>query len=300
MRFDENVRLDTSQVEDRRGRGGFAPSGGGVVVGGGMGLLLLLVAMLFGLNPSEAGPHPAPNGSIESSPAPGAAASEGSLQENCRVGADANVREDCQVVGLVNSIQEYWGAEFSRRGYQYARSRTRLFTGGTQSGCGFASSAAGPFYFPLDDMVYVDLDFFDELRQRFGARGGPFARAYVLAHEYGHHVQDLQGTLARARSGASGPQSEAVRIELQADCFAGLWARHAVSTGYISRLTQEDIAVGLDAAAAVGDDRIQQRTQGQVRPESWTHGSAQQRQQWFLVGYESGELTACTTFSGRV
>jgi predicted metalloprotease len=300
MQFDERARLDPTQVEDRRGRGGGLRRAGtgGVAIGGGMGLVILVIAMFLGVNPADVGLAPGPEPYQEQVPA--GPASGASLGERCTTGADANQRDDCRIVGFVNSIQDYWSEEFGQRGGGYRPSKTVLFSGATQSGCGYASAEVGPFYCPQDETVYLDLTFFRDLQTRFGARGGPFAEAYVLAHEYGHHIQDLTGSLGQARASAQGPQSGAVRVELQADCFAGVWAHNATATGYIARLTESDIADGLDAAAAVGDDRIQQKVQGQVNPHLWTHGSAQQRQNWFTTGYREGAPEACDTFSGRV
>ena len=297
--FDPNAQLDPSQINDQRGRGGVG-RGGGIAIGGGAGTIVLLVlALLFGVNPGDvinSVNQPAP---VQATAGPINGASD--LAQNCRTGADANNSEQCRVVGVVNSLQKYWTDEFTRRGARYQPSQTTLFTNAIQTGCGMATSAVGPFYCPADKVVYIDLGFYDELKTKFGAKGGPFAQAYVLAHEYGHHVQDLQGTLARVESDRStGPQSASVRSELQADCYAGIWANHAVQTGFITRLTDGDIADGLDAAAAVGDDRIQKEGQGRVNPETWTHGSAAQRQQWFLTGYRSGNVDACNTFAGAL
>jgi predicted metalloprotease len=296
MRFNENAQLDTSQVEDRRGGGGFRPGGTMMLGGGGLGLLILIVGLIFGVDPGmltnvveQTAPTTAEDRSVDAS-------RESTLAQQCHVGADANAREDCRIVGIVNSIQEYWGDELPRQGARYQPARTRLFTGLTSSGCGNASTAVGPFYCPNDQSIYLDLDFFDELRTRFGAQGGPFAEAYVLAHEYGHHVQNLTGVLDRMDKRDTGPNSDAVRSELMADCFAGVWAAHAAETGFIQGLTDQDIAEGLNAAAAVGDDRIQEKTQGRVTPESWTHGSADQRQRWFSTGYQQAQPAACNTF----
>jgi hypothetical protein len=199
----------------------------------------------------------------------------------------------------VNSVQKFWDGVFARSGRQYQYSDTVFFSDAIQTGCGYASSQVGPFYCPRDQRVYVDLGFFDDLQSRFGTGDAPFVQAYVIAHEYGHHVQDQLGILDRIGS-ETGPASRAVRSELQADCYAGVWAAHAVETGLVEQLTQADINNGLDAAAAIGDDRIQEKTQGQVNPETWTHGSGEQRRRWFSRGYETGKPAACDTFSGSI
>jgi uncharacterized protein len=302
MRFNENARLDSSQVDDRRGAGGGIRPGGAMMVGGGgLGLLILIVGLIFGVDPGTLGSvvEEAQRTAPQSQPAQ--PPTEGStVAQECQVGADANERQDCRIVGVVNSIQAYWGQALPSQGGRYQQARTRLFSGVTSTGCGNASAAVGPFYCPRDQSVYLDLEFFDELRTRFGAKGGPFAEAYVLAHEYGHHVQNLSGVLDRLDSRDTGPNSAAVRSELMADCLAGVWAANAVETGFIEQLTDQDINDGLSAAAAVGDDRIQQKTQGRVTPESWTHGSADQRQKWFMSGYQQKQLGACDTFKGAI
>jgi predicted metalloprotease len=284
MRFRKNAGLDTSQIEDRRGAGSSMGMPGGpiAVAGGGVGLLVVVAFILIQ--------------ALSGGGAAGSTQSPSDLAQSCRTGADANAREDCRIVGVVNSVQGYWSKALP----QYEIAKTVFFSGSTNTGCGGASSDVGPFYCPADKHVYIDLGFFDDLRSRFGARGGPFAEAYVLAHEYGHHVQDLAGTLDRAQAGAHGPQSGSVRTELQADCLAGVWANHAEQTRFITGVTQADIAAALDAAGAVGDDRIQSETQGQVNPETWTHGSSKQREHWFTTGFKAGKLGACNTFKGSI
>jgi uncharacterized protein len=222
------------------------------------------------------------------------------VSQECRTGQDANERQDCRIVGVINSVQEFWDGVFQRSGRQYPIVDTVFFTDQVETACGSATSQVGPFYCPADELVYIDLGFFDELQARFGAGGAPFAQAYVIAHEYGHHVQNQLGVLESIGGDTQGPESRAVRSELQADCYAGVWAANAVERGVIEELTQADINDGLDAAEAIGDDRIQERTQGQVSPETWTHGSSEQRRRWFSRGYEEGRPAVCDTFSGSI
>ncbi len=312
MRFRRKARLNTGQVSDRRGGGGGSGGfGGGGSRGGGFGggfgrsgsgrrrypggggfslaglavviVILLILWAVGGINLSSLGSG-------------GGSGSQGEdnseIEDECQTGADANEQQDCRIVAVVNSVNRYWSNKLG----QYEQTDTVLFEDQVSTGCGVASSAVGPFYCPLDELVYLDLGFFDELESQFGAQGGPFAEAYVLAHEYGHHVQNLLGTNDRVGN-AQGPTSGSVRLELQADCFSGVWAANAVNTGLIAKLTDNDIKIGLDAAAAVGDDRIQESTTGRVDPESWTHGSASQRQQWFTRGYRMGNREGCNTFA---
>jgi predicted metalloprotease len=281
MTFRKGARLDPRQVRDLRG-------GTGLALGGGLGgVVLIALFLLLGGDPSQV-----PIDSLINQRVGTGDQTETDINTECQTAADANERDDCRIVGYVNSVQAYWREVVA--GYQLAP--TAFYEGSVSTGCGQASSAVGPFYCPPDTTVYIDLGFFDQLQTQFGAEGGPFAEAYVIAHEYGHHVQHLLGTL-EDDGGETGAESRAVRVELQADCYAGVWGAHAVETGYLNPITDAQLAQAIDAAEAVGDDRIQEQTQGQVHPETWTHGSSEQRQQWFSTGYESGDANDCDTFS---
>jgi hypothetical protein len=286
MSFDPGAQLDPGQISDRRGMG---RRGGIAVGGGGIGLLLLLGYVLLGGNPQDLGPLLQPGNVTgpESS----------ALTTECKTGEDANTKDDCRILGFVNSVQTYWSSAFEAG--QYEPAKTVLFTDGTQSACGPATRESGPFYCPSDGLVYLDLGFFEVLRQQFGTEAGPFAQGYVVAHEYGHHVQDLTGVLGSPESKGSGPDGGSVRTELQADCYAGVWANHA-EAGILARVTREQIADALNAAGTVGDDRIQQATSGRINESAFTHGTAEQRQRWFSTGYDSGEPLACDTFGGGI
>ncbi|GAA4121923.1 neutral zinc metallopeptidase [Knoellia locipacati] len=297
MSFNDDVGLDTSQVES--GGSGGAP--GGMVVGGGIGgIIMLVIALIFGINPSDL---PTGGGGGTSDQQVDGTSGSGTEFDKCKTGADANKDAQCRVIGTVNSVQAFWTAELPRYQKQWQPTKTRIYTGSTQSQCGTASNQVGPFYCPLDQRVYIDADFFQILTDQFGADDGALAQEYVVAHEYGHALQDQLGLLGRAQQDPQGPNSGGVRIELMADCLAGVWAKHASTTNgpdgkpYLKELTEADTKSALSAAAAVGDDRIQQKTQGQVNPESWTHGSAEARQRWFLQGYTKGDLNQCNTFN---
>jgi predicted metalloprotease len=268
------------------------------VGGGGLGLVGLVVVVLLNVLGGGSGSGSSFNGfdSLGS----GQSADNSQLSQECRTGADANAHVECAVVADIDSIQNYWAQAMGSR---YQPADTVFFSGSAQTGCGSASSGTGPFYCPADKLVYIDLSFFDQLKQQFGAQGGLFVDAYVLAHEYGHHVQDLLGTNSKVRAGATGPSSGSVRLELQADCYAGVWADHAKSVpdanGHplISDITQDDINRALDAAAHIGDDYIETHLgNGSVDPSSFTHGSSAQRQKWFTTGYQAGDPNACDTF----
>jgi predicted metalloprotease len=299
MSFNDNVQLDTSQVQSGGSGGGGAP--GGMVVGGGIGgILLLVVCLIFGINPgSVTGGGTASGGTQDQAQS----SDGGNLASECKTGADANKDVNCLVVGTVNSVQAFWAGELPKYGKQYTPVTTVLYTGQTQSQCGTASNQVGPFYCPLDKRVYIDASFYQILQQQFGSSSGQLAQEYVIAHEYGHHIQDILGLLGRAQQDPQGPDSGAVRIELMADCLGGVWANHAATTKdaqgttFLKPLTQQDINDALSAAKSVGDDSIQKMSTGQVNPESWTHGSSAARQMWFTQGYKTGDLNSCDTFN---
>ncbi|MEW5813381.1 MAG: neutral zinc metallopeptidase [Actinomycetota bacterium] len=291
MTFNEGMQIDTSTTSSS---GGGRGPGRGIAVGGGLGgLLIVVVALFLGVDPSSVVPQQA---------GPQTAETPGFDLSQCKTGADANEIVQCRVVATGNSVDGVWAQLMPG----YTRPKVRLFTGQVDTGCGPATSDVGPFYCPADQTAYFDTDFFDVLTTQFGSSGGPLAQEYVVAHEFGHHVQNLEGVLGRAQQGAQGATGAGVRTELQADCYAGVWAHFAAitkqeSTGvpFLKPLSDKDIADALSAAASVGDDRIQRSATGRVNPESWTHGSSEQRQKWFTTGYQTGDPAQCDTFAAR-
>jgi predicted metalloprotease len=311
MKFNPNARLDTSQVQDRRGGGGGGRSGGipglpggkgGMAAGGGvLGLIAIVVIVLINSFGGDTGSTGGFSGALGGGSG-NTAVDNAQLEASCDTGADANEREDCAAVAVINSVQAYWADEFAASGGTYREADTVFFTGSTSTGCGQGSSGMGPFYCPPDEMAYIDLSFWERLRTDFGANDAPFTQAYVLAHEYGHHVQNLLGTSDRVGT-ATGAGSGAVRLELQADCYAGVWANHASTVPdasgvpLISEITDADLSNAIETAGAIGDDYIQTNLAGKEVDESqFSHGTSAQRQRWFLTGYQTGDPAACDTF----
>lgn len=289
----ENANVDIGGVDDRRGG-----SGGGLAIGGGAGVVGIIVLLLWQLlgGGGSAGLAPVDLG------AQGGQATESAEQLYERCNSEGALQEytDCRLIKVYNIADDVWQAEFARRGIEYIRPRLAFFGDATQTGCGPASAEVGPFYCPADQRIYFELGFLDVLQQKFGA-GGDYAQAYIAAHEFGHHLQTVLGIEPQVRQIQQRNPDRAnefsVAMELQADCLAGVWANLSTTVeGNSINLTEQNISEALDAAAAVGDDRIQAATSGRVDPESWTHGSGAQRQQWFTTGLKSGDMDTCNTF----
>jgi len=313
MRFNPKSRIDRSRVTDGgggRGGGGGAMSGGGMQVpmpggmkagGGAAGLIIIILfVVVSSCLPSQ---DPASGGSLDASQMVN---SDSGRYDNCVTGADAETDDDCARVLIENSLRNYWAATLpDQTGTQLDPATLETFTGAIGTGCGQATSQVGPFYCPPDQRIYLDTSFFaDVLQQQLNGPSGEFVEPYVIGHEYGHHIQNQLGTMGRVKT-QQGPRSDAVRLELQADCFAGMWTRAATSTTdaggepIILELNDQDISDAIAAASAVGDDKIQAQTSGQVTPETWTHGSAASRVKWFQVGYQQGSIDACDTWAVR-
>jgi predicted metalloprotease len=301
IEFDDQS-VDVGDVDDRRGMG---PVGGGLAIGGGVSVVGVIIYLLFALLGGGGGVTTSGAGQPGVGQ-PGAggytAESRAELKARCNSSGALQKYTDCRLIKEFNVADTVWKNEFARRGLPYTSPRFAFFTRSTQTGCGVANAQVGPFYCPPDQEIYFELGFLDQLQNQFGAQG-QFAQAYILAHEFGHHLQTLIGTEPKVRAAQERSPSLAnqysVRLELQADCYAGVWAALADrSTTNGINLTRDNIAEAVNAAQAVGDDRIQQKVQGRVSPESWTHGSAAQRRQWFLTGYRSATIDACNTFGG--
>jgi len=307
MKYDDDASLDTSSVEDARGGRGFGGFGGrGVAFGGGglgvVGVVIYLLVTLVGGGGSSGAANVLGQLGQDGQPA---TADNSKVKSECRTGRDANQKLECAVVADIDSIQEYWTRELPRLGHRYDPVPTVWFTGQVQTGCGAADSGAGPFYCPADQRVYIDLSFYDSIQSQFQTEGGLFVDAYVLAHEYGHHVQDLLGVEARVRT-RQGANSDSVRLELQADCYAGVWAKHATEPGpngedpLVSSITTQDVDNALNVAGHIGDDWIQKNLgSGRIDQNEFTHGTGAQRRTWFTAGYRTGDPLRCDTFSAK-
>ncbi|WEO78273.1 neutral zinc metallopeptidase [Cryobacterium sp. SO2] len=288
MTFNDDAKYSGRGVRKSGRRTGLA------VGGGGLGLVaIVLLSQLLGVDLT---------GLLGGGTSGTSSQSESTALTNCDTGADANADAECRVGFSYDLLDSYWTQQAPAMGIDYASPMIQLFTESVDTGCGAATSAVGPFYCPPDQQIYLDIAFYDELRTQFDATAGPLSQLYVVGHEWGHHIQNLAGTFDTADTSQTGPTSDSVRLEVQADCFAGAWLGSATETTdadgvpLLEPITDGQIADALNAASAIGDDRIQEKTQGQVSPETWTHGSSEQRQKWFTAGYTNG-AEACDTFA---
>ncbi len=286
MTFNSNADVSGSGAR-RRGPGGGAIAGGV----GGLGAIVVILLQIFTNGNFSSLLSGVDGGPTEAGP--------GTEIANCETGADANASVDCRLAAGSLSINQFWAGTVQN----YRQPQLIIVDGSTPTACGTASNATGPFYCPPEETVYIDPTFFDVLEQQFGDKAGSLAQLYVLAHEYGHHIQQITGIFDQYPNNGTGPASNGVRTELQADCFAGAWVANAAKqkdgkgVAFLKTPTEDQIRDALAAAAAVGDDHIQAQS-GRVNPESWTHGSSDQRQKWFATGYQGG-AGACDTFGVR-
>lgn len=306
MTFREQGDLDTSGVS-----GGGGGNRRGMAIGGGVGgVVVLVLAVVLGINPNDLGIDTGglTGGGQQSGQRSQSADAFQQQIDQCTLAA-ANRDTVCRIVATTESLEDVWNVQLPEQlGERYTQPHTNLFQGQIPTGCGTGDSAMGPFYCPADHEVYVDPAFFDEvLVGRLGGSGAPASQMYVIAHEFGHHVQTLLGDIGRSQQDPQGESSGAVRVELQADCYAGIWAHYATSTPapggqepLLESLTEGDIDEIIRSAEAIGDDHIQKMGSGRVDPSSWTHGSSQMRRQWFTTGYEQGSMAACNTFDAAL
>lgn len=298
MTFRGDANFDTRTVS--KGGGGRGPSGGAIAVGGGgiVTVILVVLSMIFGVDLTGLAPSDpiSPQSQTQS---------QGSEEVTGCTGDDANdpANVTCRMEGGADSMSQFWTTTMAANNIEYADPSVQLFDRQVSTGCGAASSAVGPFYCPPDQRIYIDETFFAQMRDQFGASGGNLAQLYVLGHEWGHHIQNVTGQLGRVQQGDTGPQSSAVRSELQADCYAGAWIAAASQTNdndgsapVMAAPTEQEMADALNAAEVIGDDSLQEMGGGGVNPEGWTHGSSEQRQTWLLSGYNDG-VGACDTWN---
>jgi predicted metalloprotease len=296
IEFDDN-RVDTGGVDDRRG-GGSGLGGGGLAIGGGTGIVGIVIFVLFQLL-GGGGSTTAPQLGTGSANSTGQQESSEELNTRCNSDGALDKYTDCRLIKVYDIADNTWSDEFKRRGTAYHAPKLAFFDSSASTACGQASSDVGPFYCPGDEEIYLDLNFLDQLQSQLGAQG-EFAQAYILAHEYGHHLQTLLGTESKVRAAQEKRPNDtnkySIALELQADCYAGAWSKLADQESSGIKLTTDNIAEAQKAAQAVGDDRIQEQSQGKVDQESWTHGSAADRKKWFTTGATSGDLDSCDTF----